>query len=246
MAFSSLGAAAVAAALVCAVARVLGVEVSAAMVVLAFGGTGAVYGVDRLRDVERDRLTAPQRTAFVERHRRVLSGVCAGVALAAVGSAASLGPAVATLCAGVLALGLAHRRLKHVPIFKGLYVTGAWLAVVVGVPALDPAAKDPGRALWAAAVVGSAILGNVVASSFRDSEAGAGHAPGLALRIARALPALGLGLAWWAPAEVRPLAWIPAALLLALVRRPEGERYGLVAVDGSLLVGALLSMIPMG
>lgn len=251
VAFSSLWAAAVAVGLLAAAARAIGVEPTPAMGCLAFGGTLVVYGVDRLRDVERDRQTAPARTAFVVRHRRSLSGLCAVGGAIAGAAAAGLGPRVWLLCGVVLGLGLAHRRLKHVPILKGLYVTGAWIAVVVGVPAAsalslhgaasaDAAARA--RAGWTAVILGTAILSNVIASSLRDAEAGAGRSPRLALAIARALPVVGIGLAWAGPPGVGPLVWIPAALALALVRRPDDERYGLLVIDGSLGVGALLSL----
>jgi 4-hydroxybenzoate polyprenyltransferase len=250
LAFSSLWAGAVAVALLLAAARAMGLEATIWMGLLAFSGTVVVYGVDRLRDVERDRLTAPDRTAFVERHRPALIAVCGASGLIATAAAWTLGPAVCVLCGGVLGLGLAHRRLKHVPIFKGLYVTVAWLAVVVGVPALSALSQGPPgpprwatEASWTAGILGAAILGNVVASSLRDSEAGAGRSPRLALAIARSLPVLGLLLAWLGPPGVRPLAWVPAALLLALGTAPGDERHGLLIVDGALLVGALLSLL---
>ena len=46
-------------------------------------GTFIIYNLDRLRDVDRDRTTSPERTAFVETHR---SGLTRAVVLAAIGA----------------------------------------------------------------------------------------------------------------------------------------------------------------
>ena len=50
---------------------------------LAAAGTLVVYNVDRLRDLEKDRLTAPARSAFVERWRGPLLALTAAAAVAA-------------------------------------------------------------------------------------------------------------------------------------------------------------------
>jgi len=242
LAFSGVWPALVAMVLLLAGARAMQQSATPAMWVLAFGGTLFVYDVDRLRDVERDRATAPRRTAFVVRHRRALILAVALAGTAAVSAAWTLGPGVCGLCAGVLALGLLHRRIKHVPIFKGLYVTSAWLAVVVGVPAVAGGRTAHGVA-WTTAVIGVSVLANVVASSLRDTEAGPARSPRAALAISRLLPALGMALALLGPVSQRSLVWIPAVLGLALVGGPRGERYGHIVVDGALLVGGLAALI---
>ena len=42
---------------------------------LIFCGILLVYNLDRLRDLERDRLTSPRRSAFIARYRRLLWGL---------------------------------------------------------------------------------------------------------------------------------------------------------------------------
>jgi 4-hydroxybenzoate polyprenyltransferase len=54
-----------AACLTAAAARALGSTATPAMLALAFGGTLAVYVIDRVRDLPRDSATAPERAAFV-------------------------------------------------------------------------------------------------------------------------------------------------------------------------------------
>ena len=65
--FSSAWLAAAAAGLVAASARAMEIPLDPRLLGLAAAGTLVVYNVDRLRDLERDRLTAPARSAFVER-----------------------------------------------------------------------------------------------------------------------------------------------------------------------------------
>jgi 4-hydroxybenzoate polyprenyltransferase len=112
--WSSVWLAAAAAVLTAAGARSLGLEPAPALLGLAFGGTLVVYVVDRLRDLERDRVRSPARAAFVERNRgRLLTLAAAGGALAGA-CALSLRPEPLLLTAGVAALGFAHRRLRIV------------------------------------------------------------------------------------------------------------------------------------
>jgi hypothetical protein len=152
---------------------------------------------------------------------------------------------VTALLLPALAAGLAHRRLKRFAFAKPFSLVGAWLLVVVGVPACM--APDPERIGWTTAVLGTAILANAIASNLRDPEAGAArNDPARALAIARLLALLGVAAAAIAPAAVRSLAPVPAATLLALLLFRSTERYGLVAVDGALLGGALLAIALTG
>jgi len=49
-------------------------------------------------------------------------------------------------------------------------------------------------------------------------------------------------LAALAPAPARPLVAVPLLVLASLIWFRPGERYGLVAVDGALLAGALAAI----
>ena len=239
--FSSLWLAAAAAVLVAASSRALGAPVDPASAALAACGTLVVYNVDRLRDTRRDLVTAPERTRFVQAHRRALVALTllAGVASAALAS--RLGHAAALLLASVLLVGLLHRRLKRAALIKPLYVTAAWLAVVVGLPCYT--ASQPLRVGWVLASLGCALLANAIASNLRDDEAGTpGSRRARALRVARGTALVGIVAALSGPPEVRALSAVPLATLAVLLPFHPGERYGLVAVDGALLAGALLAL----
>jgi hypothetical protein len=208
-----------------------------AAVAVAVAGTLVVYNVDRLRDLERDRLTAPDRSAFVARHRRALVALTATGGVVSLACAATLGLWSLIILAPVAALGLAHRRLKGIPFAKAAYITLAWLAVTVALPAM--AAAPDHRVAWIAGILGLAIFSNAIASNVRDREGAAAHfGRGPTLRTARAVAILALALAAVAPAAVRPLGAVGAATLLALIPFRDGERYGLVVVDGALVLGA--------
>jgi len=249
--FSGLGPACVAAGLVLACARALSSGAApstptTASMALAAAGTFVVYNVDRLRDVERDRTSAPARSRFVERHRRALLVSSAAAALLCLPLALQHPPGVWGICAVVLALGLAHRRLKGASSFKIVYVTVAWLAIVVGLPWLS-GPPDTGSLRELAAVlaaIGLPIAGNVIASELR----GGSHDPAAspALRVARALAAAGLAMALLGGGRSAALAAIPAAEGLALLGFRDDERFGLVVLDGALLVGALVAAMLLG
>jgi hypothetical protein len=236
--FSSLWVAAAAAALAAAVGRAL----ASGPLLLAFGGTLAIYNLDRLRDLPRDRLTAPARSAFVDRHRGVLLALGAGGAALGAAGALLSGPRALVPLALALPLALAHRRLKRLWMAKALYVTLGWLLVVVGVPgAAAPRAPELVRAaLAAAAILGPAILANAIASNVRDAEAAAAvFGGGRALFAARWIAASSIAAALLAPPALQPLGLVGVATLAALVGFRPGERYGLAVVDGALLAGGL-------
>ncbi len=240
--FSSLWLAATAAALAAAASRGMGVPADLRAVALAAAGTLVVYNVDRLRDVDRDRFTAPRRTAFVESHRSALLTLTAAGAVASGVLALAAGPKAIALLAPAGLAGLLHRRLKRFALAKPLYVVASWLLVVVGLPWV--LAAEPRHLGWVLAAVGAAVLANAIASNVRDHEAGAALiGPARALAIARLVAVLGTATAVFAPPPLRPLAAMPAVVFAVLVPFRATERYGLTVVDGALLAGALLTLL---
>ncbi len=241
LAFSSLWVAAAALALCAASSRALGVPVDANALALAASGTLVVYNVDRLRDTANDRATSPRRTAFIERWEVHLFGIAAFAAVASAGFAWRAGPDVLLVLAPVAALGLFHRRLKRFAWWKPFYVSGAWAAVVVGLPASQ--AAEVRHLGWVALVIAATVLANVIASNLRDDESpSAQFGANVPLRLARGIALAALFVALIAPAPVRPLGFVPLATLAVLAPFHAGELYGLVAVDGALLMGALAAL----
>jgi 4-hydroxybenzoate polyprenyltransferase len=251
LAFSSALVAAAAAALAAAAGRALTGSVAPAAVALAFAGTLVIYNLDRLRDLERDRGITPERARFVAANRRGLLGLVVGAGAACLPLLTELvgrvGLAPVLWLAPALLLGLLHRRIKQVPLLKPLYITTAWLLVVVALPALASGAphalEAPRELAWVAAILALAIFANAIASNVRDGEAGAArYGPRLALRAARVLAGLGCVAGVFAPAAARPLAAVPLATLASLVSFRASERYGLLVVDGALLAGGAVAL----
>jgi 4-hydroxybenzoate polyprenyltransferase len=241
LAWSSLWLALAAAALAAAASRALEVPPAPAVLGLAFGGTLVIYVIDRLRDLARDRTSSPARAAFVTWHRPALVALAGLAGALAAGSALALHPRVWLLALLVGALGLAHRRLKRMAFVKPVYLTFAWTAVPVGLPAAeDPAARHLGAV---ALVVGASVLANVALSNLRDGEAIAGRlGTRRTLGLAGAILAGGLAVALLGPASVRPLAALPLAMGAAVLGFRPSERYGALVVDGALLGGALAAL----
>jgi 4-hydroxybenzoate polyprenyltransferase len=227
--------------LTAAAARALGVAAAPALLGLVFGGTLAVYVIDRVRDLARDHATAPERTAFVTRHRRLLLVLAGAGAGAAAGAAFALETATLLLAALVGGLGLAHRRLKRFVAVKPVYLTFTWTAVPVGLPALE--GLGPQRLGWVAAILAAAALANVALSNLRDREALAARlGTRRTLAIAGTVAAAGALAALLGPAPVRPLAAVPVAMCAAVLGFRPTERYGGLVVDGALLVGSLAAL----
>jgi len=214
---------------------------------LASAGTFIVYGVDRLRDLSRDRLSSPRRTRFIEAHLRTLKLTLTAAALAF--SCLLLNtPINALVLLGLIGIvGLLHRRLKQIATLKTLYVSIAWTAICVGIPALAAASKPEfafESTIWLGWILFSAFVANLIASSVRDGDAARiGRWAPRPLALARLAAYIGIALAILAPDELTSLLWIPTLEALALAFYRPTEHYGLIVVDGALLVGAALSIL---
>ncbi|MEE8581697.1 MAG: hypothetical protein V3T33_08925 [Myxococcota bacterium] len=254
LSFSSLWIGLAAALLCWAASLSLGLTPVATAIVVAMSGTIAVYNLDRLLDLDRDHLTTPLRSEFVSTHS---SGLWALTLLAAGGSlalAVSLGWRPILVLAPALLLGLAHRHLKRLVYAKAGYVSAAWLAVVIGLPALSqPDSPSPWwasppldatRIAWVAAILGCGLFANAIASNLRYQQPTAGGPRRRsALWIARGVAFGGILVGAIAPAGVRILSCVPLATLAVLLPFRPSERYGLIVVDGALVVGASLSLL---
>ena len=240
LAFSFWLPAAVAASLILAIGRLLAAAELGRIAALAAAGTFVVYAVDRLRDRDRDRQTSPRRTAFLERNltafRVALASAGLVLAITALGSSMES----LALCAALGGLGLLHRRLKHVPALKSVYVSIAWTGVCVGLPWLAAPEATSTEALALVAVLYPTFWANLVASNLRDDEAAA--PPLRALALARGALVFAIAACAFAPPALRLLAWVPVFELATLLRFRATEHYGHLAVDGALFVGALATL----
>ncbi len=209
---------------------------------LALFGTVVIYNIDRLRDLQGDRATAPARTLYIAKHRGALIGFTGLSALACAPLALTQPAAAWGLCAVAMGFGLLHRRLKNHSAFAVVYMTAAWLMVVVGIPSVDadPPAWQPGA--LAAIGIGLGISANLIASQLRGvNETSRTRRPlaiAKALAVAGSFAPLGLPGLW-------PLCAIPLCALLSLLFFRPDEFYGLLVLDGALLVGALIALGPL-
>jgi hypothetical protein len=180
-------------------------------------GTMAVYGFDRW--------------AVHRRERPIWALPALGATVLGLGLPM---PAI-TILGAVCALALVHARLRELPWAKPLYISAAWLGVVVGVPwVLGDRASPPGVAL----PIALAIVANVLACDAVDREAEAARlGPERVWWTARAVALAGVLVGWPGPGT-----WIPAALFVSLSRRPRSRDQAELLLDGALLVGALVAL----
>ncbi len=210
-------------------------------------GAFLIYNVDRLRDLARDYPGSPKRTAFVLRHRPWLVGATGIVGLMLLALLAAAPARNLALCLAVGSIGLLHRRLKQDLRFKIAYVAGAWTAACVGLPwlARRGAEDESGGAFaWSILFVGAALAANLIASNLREAKrSAASWSPKTGIVVARAMAIASAAAAGMAPEAVAPLGWIPAAEAVSLCFFRPSERFGHLAVDGALLLGALIAIV---
>ena len=214
---------------------------------LAAAGSFCGDSIDRLLYLSRDGWSAPKRTRFIEAGLRSYKLIIGAAALV-LACLILITPINAIALLGSIGLvGLLHRRLKQIAMLKTVYVSFAWTAICVGIPALA-AAREPKFAIqstiWLAWILFAAFVANLIASNVRDGDAAfeAGWAP-RPLAIARLAAYIGLALPLLAPGDLACLVWIPALVALALAFYRPTEHYGQLAVDGALLVGALATLL---
>jgi 4-hydroxybenzoate polyprenyltransferase len=221
----------------------------AQLIAFGFCGCLVVYDLDRLRDLERDRATAPRRARFVEAHRGTLRGLIAAAALTCGLLALQLGVVVWGISAGALALGLLHRRMKAHRKARVLYVTGAWLAVVVRLPTLAGVGASESTVAISAQTLAALCISNASAIASNLVCTGiAGHADGRVadteqrrLRAAQRIAVAGVVATLVAGPAHWPLALLPGSQAIAALGFRSDERYRHALLDVSLLAGAGLA-----
>ena len=165
LAFTSLWTAAVAGALCVAASLAMGLVPSFAVLGTAVSGTLVIYNIDRLRDLDRDLVTSPARSAFISRNIGAITLLTVVSAAVACACALSVGVRAIVLLIPALLLGLFHRRLKGFTFAKPAYITTAWVLVIVGLPAIVAPAD---HIVPVTAVLALSIAANVIASNVRD------------------------------------------------------------------------------
>lgn len=243
--YSGLWISAIAVALTAAVAAALHVALPVVLYALIAMGSFTVYNFDHLKGLRADALTKPRRGRFVRSHRQflLLAGLIGFLGTAILGLLA--GWKIAFLLLFVFLLSLVHYWAKRLPMVKPLYIALAWLCVVGGIPTLWG-----GLALLAVArdfaPVGLAVFANVLACDAADREAEAQWLGArTAWNAALVLSAAGAASAVLLKGDPRFLGLIPLLLFFSLLPRRDHETYVATFVDGSLLAGALLSLVLM-
>ncbi len=244
---SGVGVAATAAVLLGAASHALGGDPPPGTLALVFLGSLGVYLLDRLRDLQRDRVAHPARSAHLAAHRPWVSAV----ALVCVGGAGWFTwqepRAVQALLAGVFLLASVHHWIKGVAWFKPLYIALSWWAVTVGVPLAHHLGRvaDPLRGEeWATVLpLGLAIGANVLACDAADREAEAlRYGPRRVWWIARGMAGSGATIGFALGGASALLAPIPLCVALSLALYRPTPRWTSTVVDGALLVGGVISV----
>ena len=151
--------------------------------------------------------------------------------------------AAITILAGVCALALVHARLRHLPWAKPVYITVAWIGVVIGVPWV---LRGSGPIPVALAPLALAVVANVLACDAVDREAEAAQIdPHRVWWLARILALTGVVVALMSPGA-EAIAAVPAMLVLALIPWPVSRRWVERGLDGALMAGALLAALITG
>ena len=97
--------------------------------------------------------------------------------------------------------------------------------------------------VWVAAILAASVGANAIASNLRDFEPGVErYGEVVALRAARTIASVGVGLCALAPAPAGSILAVPLSTLAALALFQSTERFGLFVVDGALLLGALITV----
>lgn len=240
--FSSIWILGVAGALSWAASLAMEIEPSFFVVGIAMLGSLVIYNLDRLWDLNRDRLSSPDRSAFITRHFALLFYVTVIAGACSFGLLFFLPLKAILLLVVVFIVGVGHPYLKRFLFFKEAYITLTWVSVVVFLPAFS--SVKPAHLGWVLTVIGLPIFANIIASNIRDAEAGVSLlSREFTLYFTRLLAIVGIICGVLGPEVVFSLTAVPLATLLSLIWFRDDERYGLLFIDGSLLVGGLIAVL---
>jgi hypothetical protein len=211
-------------ALLLAAARSMGSDPSWPLIAVVGLGTVAVYGFDRWSVLRAG-------TPF---------WVLPALPAAILGLRLSVGAVAILVC--VCCLALVHARLRHLPWAKPLYITAAWIGVVIGLPWV---LRGPGPIPVVLTPLALAVVANVLGCDAVDREAEAAQVdPRKVWWLARILALTGVVVGLMSPGA-QAIAVVPAVLLLALIPWPSSRRWAERGLDGALLVGAMLASFLM-
>jgi len=226
--------------------RALALPFDWALTALAFALTLGFYTRDRLDEQERqaDRLTMPERTAWVERHAAALKGVVWGRFFCAMGLIAIRPAALLPLAAGLgFALSYTVRWLpwrgrrvgwKHLPGMKMPFVAILWTLTSVITPAAVYKRLWQGNTWFLAGAVCALIMVQILLNDLRDAEGDRrGDVDSLPVLVGdSSARRVGYGLTLAAVLLALPIALLPilmtalySALLLWRYRREDDARW---------------------
>ncbi len=208
-------------------------------VLLVFFGTLLIYNIDHLKDIKSDKVTNPERTDFIEKNKSLLKAIVVVSLLASTYLLFQIGIYKTLILIPAFFIGIFHWKLKKNKVFSILYITLSWTVVVTIFPLMGEFYSRKDLVLLTT-IFGLVFMAN--ASVFVASEHGS-KTVGRAVISSKIIVVIALVIALLLSTEMRPLAFIPALTLIALIYYKPDERYNLFIMDGALLVGGLLSVL---
>lgn len=215
----------------------LGNKISVDVTLLIFFGTLLIYNLDHLKDIGSDRFTNPERTKFIYKNELLLKTIVVISFAISTYLFFYIGIDMTSILIPVFVIGVFHWKLKNNQLFSIIYITLSWTVVVVIFPTLGVVDKN-NNLLLTAIIMGLSFLAN--ATVFMASENKFRHTTVL---IAKVLVFIAVIVAILSPSQLKPFAFIPGLTFIALLFYKPVERYNLIYMDGSLLVGGILCVL---
>lgn len=213
------------------------INVREPVVITVLFGTLFIYNTDHIRGLARDKSTEPERVSFIKNNiifMKVLTTT--SLLISSLAGLLFLSAYEILLLIPVILLGLFHRILKKNLVLKSIYITVSWTIVVAVLPTLH---NTPSGIYWYTVIVASVLFSNAYAYSAAKSK----KKESTYQRLPVIVSASGCMLTLIAPADFIYILTLPLLTLSALLISGKKDIPEHLFLDGSLLAGAVISMI---
>ena len=235
IAFLSIITSAAAALLTLCTTTYLDLQISNNVFFFVFFGTLFIYNLDHTLSLKSDRLTNPIRSNFINKYINYFYILIFSSLIISVTLALQIGVNKLIYIFPAFILGLFHRKLKKNSLIAAIYITTCWLLVTTFFPAFI---SDELLEIYPLFLIfGFPLFSNALTSSSKDNPNSYKY-----LQISKFIAVLGIliNIIFWE--KTFQLIAIPTLTLISLITFKNDERYEIIYLDGSLLIGATISL----
>ncbi|MGI9533897.1 MAG: hypothetical protein ACR2NW_03005, partial [Thermodesulfobacteriota bacterium] len=214
----------------------LKLEINYNLLLLIFFGTLTIYNIDHLRGLSKDIISNPKRIIFINKNLYTFYILSAASFVLSVLFLFRTGFKILPFLIIPFILGLVHRRLKNLTLFSAIYITISWVIITTILPSY--LGSKTYSVYWLSLIIGIPLFCNAYVSTLREKYLDLNRSN---LTIVLSVITIVIIIS----AGGNYISFLPFALIttLILLKYESTEYFELIYMDGSQLIGAIISLI---